>query len=176
MRRIRSGIATFGLAIGMLILPASAQIKQTDLLVAGRALGFIDNLKPGTLRVGIVYDPAIAQSAQQAAELNAAMAGGLRVGTLVLEPVMTPLQDVAGGNAGALLLTVGLGEKAAQARQVSRRRHIPCITFDLRQVRDGNCAVGVRSQPKIEVIVNRAEAQACGLDFAAVFRLMITEI
>jgi hypothetical protein len=43
-------------------------------------------------------------------------------------------------------------------------------------VHNGACAVGVRSQPRIEVIVNRAAAAASGIVLSAVFRMMITEI
>ncbi len=177
MRRIRSTALTIGLTFAALTLPANAQVTQTDMLVAGRALGFIDNLKHSSaVRVGIVYDPANAQSAQQAAELNAAMAGGLRIGGMDLRPVMVPLDKLGGAGVEAFLLTDGLGAAASAVARVSHARKIPCITFDLSQVRDGNCAMGVRSRPRVEVLVNRAAADATGMVLAAAFRIMITEI
>ena len=177
MRFVPSGALTIGLAFGALTLSANAQITQTNLLVAGRALGFIDALKHNSaVRVGIVYDPAVAQSAQQAAEFNAQLAGGLLIGGLNLRPVMVPLDRLDGDGVDAFLLTEGLGAEASRVARVGRARKIPCITFDLAQVRKGNCAMGVRSQPKIEVFVNRAAADATGMELAAVFRMMITEI
>ncbi len=175
--RVRSVILMVGVSIGALTLPANAQITQTDLLIAGRVLGFIDTLKHNSaVRVGIVYDPALAKSAQQAAELKALMAGGLRIGGLDLRPVMVPIGNVEGTGVDAFLLTEGLGAEAARVGRVNRERKIPCITFDLSQVSNGNCAMGVSSWPKIQVFVNREAADACGMELAAVFRMMIKEI
>jgi len=157
-------------------MPARAQVTQSDLLVAGRALGFVNNLKQEDVRIGIVYDPGIARSAQEAAEISAMMAGGLRVGGLFLKPVMIPIDMLTSAGVEALFLTDGLGTEAARVDRTSRKRKLPCITFDLAQVRNGNCAMGVRSRPKVEVFVNRAAADATGMDLAAVFRIMITEI
>lgn len=177
MRRIRSTALTIGLAFAALTLPANAQNTQTDLLVAGRALGFIDNLKQNSaVRVGIAYDPANAQSAQQAAELNAMSANGLSIGGLVFRPVMVPLARLDSASVEVFFLTDGLGAEASRVARISRARKIPCITFDLSQVRDGNCAMGVRARPRVEVLVNRAAADATGIKLAAAFRFMITEI
>ena len=177
MKRVRSIALAIGVSVGALTLPANAQITQTDLLVAGRALGFIDSLKRNsTVRVGIVYDPAVAKSAQQAAELDAILADGLRVGGLDLRPAMVPLDKLESAGIEAFLLTEGLGAAASRVARVSRARKTPCITFDLAQVRNGNCAMGVSARPKVEVFVNRAAADATGMDLAAVFRIMITEI
>lgn len=145
-------------------------------MVAGRALGFLDNLGRGEVRVGVVYDPAVAQSAQQARGLEAGMDGGLRIGNHTLRPVMVPIGQVSGARVDVFFMTVGLGAEGSAIGRVSRARKISCITFDLDQVRNGNCAMGVRAQPKIEVLVNRAAAAASGMELATVFRVMITEI
>jgi hypothetical protein len=57
-----------------------------------------------------------------------------------------------------------------------RSKRIPCITTDLAKVKSGSCAIGVRSQPKIEILVNRNAATGSDLKFSAVFRMMITEM
>ena len=177
MKRVRSIALTVGLSFAALVLPANAQVTQTDLLVAGRALGFIDTLKrDSVVHVGIVYDPGVAQSAQQAAEFNAISANGLRIGGQEFRPVMVPIDRLESAGVEAFFLTEGLGAEAAKVARVSRARKIPCITFDLSQVRNGNCAMGVRSRPRIEVFVNRAAADATGMKLAAVFRIMVTEI
>jgi hypothetical protein len=174
--RIKSAILAIGAVAALLSIPASAEVTQTDMLVAGRAIGFIDNLKHGDVRVGIVYDPGIAQSSQQAAELSTLLNNGLRIGSLTLKPVMLPAGKPDNAGIDLFFLTEGAGSTAARVRRVSRERKIPCITFDLNQVRNANCAMGVRSQPRIEVFVNRAAAEASGIELASVFRMMITEI
>jgi ABC-type uncharacterized transport system substrate-binding protein len=171
--------ATSVLAIGVtaaLMMPARAQVTQTDMLVAGRTIGFIQNLGPGDVRVGIIYDPSVAQSVQQAAEISALMGDGLRIGSLTLRPVKLPVEKLETGGVALFFLTEGLSANAAKIGRTDRERKIPCITFDLSQVRNGTCAVGVRSQPRIEVIVNGAAAKASGTVLSAVFRMMITEI
>ena len=174
MRRI--AFVFFVAGLSALALPAAAQVTQTDLLVAGRAIGFIDNLKRGDVRVGIVYDPNIAQSAQQASELDTGMSDGLHIGNLVLKPVLLPIGKLGSDNSDLYFLTEGVGAEAAKVGHASRARKISCITFDLAQVRNANCTIGVQTQPKIEVFVNRAAAQESGTDLAGVFRIMITEI
>jgi ABC-type uncharacterized transport system substrate-binding protein len=174
--RIKSVVLAIGAVAALLAVPAGAEVTQTDMLVAGRAIGFIDNLKRGDVRVGIVYDPGIAQSSQQAAELGTLLNNGLRIGSLTLRPVMLPAGKSDNGGIDLFFLTEGAGSMAAKVGRASRERKIPCITFDLNQVRNGTCAIGVRSQPRIEVFVNRAAAEASGIELAAVFRMMITEI
>lgn len=177
MSRARSSALAAAFLVAALTLPANAQVTETDLLIAGRALGFIDSLRHNSdVHVGIVYDPAIARSMQQATTFNSATANGLRIGSLVLKPVMVPIASLGSGRVEAFFLTDGLGTEAAKVARASRTRKIPCITFDIAQVRNGNCAMGVRSRPKVEVFVNRAAATATGLDLATVFRMMITEI
>ena len=157
-------------------VPASAHVTERDVLIAARAIGFIHGLPRGDLDVAIVYVPGNAESEQQAHELADRMGSGLRVGNFVLKPSLLPLDQVGRANVGLFFLTQGAGRDATKVGAASRARKIPCITFDLAQVRAGACTIGVRSTPRIEVLVNRAAAEASGTKFAAVFRMMITEI
>jgi ABC-type uncharacterized transport system substrate-binding protein len=176
VRRFAAAALAIGVSITALTMPARAQVTQTDMLVAGRTIGFIQNLGPGDVRVGIVYDPGVAQSAQQATEINALMGDGLRIGSLTLKPVMLPIGKLETSGIALFFLAEGLGANSARVGRADRERKTPCITFDLSQVRNGTCAIGVRSQPRIEVIVNGAAAKASGTVLSAVFRMMITEI
>jgi len=166
------------LALAALLTTSSAwsQVTEMEFLVAARAIGFIDSLRPGALNVGVVYAPGNAQSEQQARELAAFMADGRRVGNFVMQPVLLPIDQVSTRNIGLFFLTQGVGNEARKVASASRSRKIPCITYDLIQVRAGNCTMGVRTEPRIEVLVNGAAAAASGTDLAAVFRMMITEI
>jgi ABC-type uncharacterized transport system substrate-binding protein len=176
VRRFAVAAFALGVAAAALTMPARAQVTQTDMLVAGRTIGFIQNLGPGDVHVGIVYDPGVAQSVQQAAEISALMGDGLRIGSLTLRPVKLPIEKLDAGGVALFFLTEGLSANAAKISRTDHERKIPCITFDLSQVRNGTCAIGVRSQPRIEVIVNGAAAKASGTVLSAVFRMMITEI
>jgi hypothetical protein len=165
------------LASGALMaLPASAQVSDTTLLVAARALSFLQHPMQGEIMVGIVYQPDNPQSALQARQLSAMMQGGFRAGTLVLRPRLIKLDELADSGVGLYFLTSNLGHAAAMLAQQDRSQQIPCVTTDIAQVRDGNCAMGVRALPRVEILVNRTAAAASGMTFSEAFRVMITEL
>jgi hypothetical protein len=74
---------------------------------------------------------------------------------------------VAAADVGLYFLTGGMRAPANKAAIVSK---IPYMTFDLAQVRNGICTIGIQSQPKIEVFVNRkAAAESNTVSFPASF-------
>jgi ABC-type uncharacterized transport system substrate-binding protein len=175
--RMARNAVLFALAVGMAVgaTPASAAVTQSDVLVAGRAIGFMQKFGAGDLRLGIVYAPDSAQSLQQANELQAILGNQFRAGNIVLRPFLVRLDQIGTANASLFFLTEGMGAAATRIAGASKDRKIPCITFDLAQVRSGACAVGVQSSPRIDVFVNAKAAADSGAVFSSVFRLMITE-
>jgi hypothetical protein len=112
---------------------------------------------------------------REAEALKDMLGDGLKIGNVTLRPVLIPVADVQHSTAGLFLLTGGV-EDAALLADSARIKRIPCITTDLAKVKSGSCAIGVRSQPKIEILVNRNAASGSDLKFSAVFRMMITEM
>jgi hypothetical protein len=163
-------------SVALFALPSAAEVSDTTLLIAARALSFLQHPLQGTVVVGIVYQPANPQSALEAQQLDAMMEDGFRAGTLVLRSRLIKLDELASSNVGLYFLTSDLGATAATLAQLNRTRHVPCVTTDIVQVRDGNCAMGVRAQPRVEILVNRAAAAASGMTFSEAFRVMITEL
>ncbi len=163
-------------ALALLGVPALAQaaISESDLQIAARALSFMANPPTGTVRVGIVFDPSNPQSAADAPQLRQLMANGLRVGNLTLQPVPVPISDASSAQVGFFFLTEGAGA-AARLGDIAKAKQVACITVDLAQVRAGACAIGVRSAPRIEILVNQAAAQGSGVTFSTAFRMLITE-
>jgi hypothetical protein len=156
-------------------LPAAADVSAGDMQVMARALGFMSHPPTGVVEVGIIYSPDVPQSSREARSAEELL-GGLSVGGVTLRPQLIPLTQVASAHVGLLFLTGGLGERAQPVAAASRNLRIPCITTDLAQVTRGVCAIGIRSQPRVEVLVNRAAAAAAGTSFSTVFSLMITEL
>jgi hypothetical protein len=154
---------------------AHADFTLNDLQIAGRALGFLDKPVQGQVAAGIIYSPANPQSAREAEALKEMLGDGLRIGNVTLRPVLIPVADLQHSTAALFLLTGGV-EDAAPLAEVARTKRIPCITTDLAKVKSGSCAIGVRSQPKIEILVNRNAAAGSDVKFSAVFRMMITEM
>ena len=156
--------------------PARADVTLTDLQVGARALSFLQKPPAGDLRVGIVYAPGNAESAREAADLQAMMEDGLKVGNVTLRPLRIKVTELASASVDFYFLTSGVAEDAARVAVLTRQKRIPCVTVDLAQVRNGACFMGVRSKPKIEILVNRAAATSSGAAFSSVFRIMITEL
>jgi hypothetical protein len=156
--------------------PLAAEITPTDLQVAGRALGFMTKPLSGDVNVGLIYAPDSRLSVQEAQSLQSRMSNALKIGNSVLKPLLVPMNEVSRVNVGLFFLTPGTGTEADTLARIARAKHIPCITTDVAQVTAGRCAVGIRSQPRIEIIVNRVAAAATGVSFPTVFRMMITEI
>jgi hypothetical protein len=163
-------------SIALFTLPSTAEVSATTLLIAARALSFLQHPLQGDVLVGIVYQPGNPQSALEARQLEAIMEDGFRAGTLVLRSRLVKLDELAGSNVGLYFLTSDLGPAATALAQSTGRLHVPCITTDIAQVRDGNCAMGVRALPRVEILVNRAAAAASGMTFSEAFRVMITEL
>lgn len=156
--------------------PAMADVTENDLIVAARALAFTDKPPKGELRVGIVYTANSPQSVKQADDLQKMMGAGLRVGGMTLKPVPVKLEDAASADVGMFFLTEGTGADGARLAAATRAKRVPCVTVDIAQVQSGACTMGVRSTPKVEILVNRAAAADSGIVFASVFRMMITEL
>jgi ABC-type uncharacterized transport system substrate-binding protein len=162
--------------LAIVCTPAHAQFTQSELQIAGRALAFLEKPLNGDVKAGIVYAPADPQSVRAAEDLRDRLGSGLRVGNLTLKPVMVPVTDVGRADVALFLLVDGMSEGAAKAvTAAAASKHAPCITTDLSQVQSGVCAMGIRAQPKVQILVNRAAAASSGLAFCAVFRMMITE-
>lgn len=174
-RRLAKGLATCAAAV-LSASPAWAQVSPLDIQVAGRALSFLAKPLTGEVTMGIVYSRSNAQSLQEAQDLEKQLGSGLRVGNLTLKPALIAVADAARANVGLFFVTPGMGSDAAALLEITQTKHIPCVTTDLTQVTAGRCAVGVRSTPKIEIVVNRTAAAASGTAFSTVFRMMITEI
>jgi hypothetical protein len=182
MRRLKArkdNAKALGFATGLCFLlllsaPASAA-THNDLVVAARALGFIENPPTGNVAVGIVYVAGVSSSVAQAENLQKLMGTGLKVGSLTLKPVLVKVEDLSTADVRLFFLTEGIGDNGPKVAAAVAAKRIPCITVDLEQVRNGACVIGVRSSPKVEILVNRAAAEKSGTAFPAVFRMMITE-
>jgi hypothetical protein len=173
MKLLGALIAVSGWMIG---IPVRAEITAQDLQIAARALSFMEMPLAGRVRAGIVYSSGDPRSVRQADALQRMLGQGLQIGNVELRPVRIEIGEVARADVDIFLLTDYTGAAGAQMAAVSAAKMAPCITTDLAQVRDGACVMGIRSTPKVEIMVNRAAATNTGIKFAGVFRMLITEL
>jgi hypothetical protein len=157
--------------------PARADITPKDVQVMARALGFTEKPPSGEVNIGIVFAPGNPQSAKEADDLKTLMGAGLKAGNLTLKPVMVKIDDLgSAGDVAAFLLTEGVGADGAKLAAATKTKQKPCVTIDIAQVQSGACVMGIKSEPKVEIVVNKTAAADSGVSFAASFRMMITEL
>ncbi|MDE8346987.1 MAG: hypothetical protein POH28_12580, partial [Acidocella sp.] len=165
-------VAAFSLAP----LSAAAAVTATDMQIAARVLGFTTTPITGTVKLGIVYDPANATSAADETALVGILGSGLTVGAVTLVPVPVPIASLSSASADVLFLTSGLGTAAGPVGSAAAAKKILCMTTDTAANAAGDCAVAVQSDPSVKITVNKAAAAASGVSFATAFTMMITEI
>ena len=153
-------------------LPAQAEFATKDAQVMARVLGFMDQPPPATVNLGIVYD---AGTQKQAEALMAQLGSGLAAGKFTLVPSLVKIGDVGSANVNAFVLMSGVGG-AAKMADITKSKKIPCFTGDRAEVSSGACLVGINTDPKVEILLNKALAASSGISFGAAFKMMITEI
>ena len=173
---MRTALAFLAWYVATTTTGAHAATTQSDLLIAARALSFMQNPPTGQIRVGIVYAAGAPRSVEEADNLQQMLAGGLKVGNLIMIPVKVKIGDIASANVQLFLLTEYVGNDGVRVSDATKTNLSPCITVDIAQVENGTCVMGVRSEPRIEILINRAAATSSGTSFATVFRILITEI
>jgi hypothetical protein len=143
--------------------------------VLARALSFLDPPPVGSVEVGIVYPPHSAPARAEADRIIAAFGDGLRAGNLTLRARPVQVDTVAQAGTMALLLTEAAAPQAAAVAAAVAGRSVLILAFDRSLVDTGAVAMVVRSEPRVEILVNRAAAQAARIKFMAAFRMMIQE-
>jgi len=172
---LRAGLMILSILCPSIAARPALAATDSDVTIAARTLGFMEKPLSGAVRVGVVYAPDDPLSSRDAGALRKSMTNGLTVGGISLNPVMIPVESVGGANVDLLFLAAGVGARASNVRDTGQAKHIPCITLDIDQVRNGNCAIGIKSQPRVEILVNRDVASRSGVSFAGAFKMLITE-
>ena len=161
-------------------LSAHAEMTPRDLQVAARSLAFLTGRDVSHLRIAILYAPNVAASKTEADQLAAAVGESLSAARVTLVPVSPLLLSV--GNLPELdgrdvaFVTSGLEPYQAAIAQAAAARKIVTITADFNCVTNGNCVMGVHSEPRVQLLINRAAARATSTEFAPGFRLLVNEL
>lgn len=166
------------LAVALLSVPAHASdVTERDIQIIGRTLGFMEDLHPGPLDLGIVYSHGDAESQHQAAAMQAMLAGMPVVGKVSLQPHLIAAEDLNTlDHADALFIVPAAGQTSARAAAAGRRLHAPVISTDERCAEAGHCVISFSSAPTVEIIFNRSSAEAAGVRFTAAFRMLVKKL
>lgn len=180
MRETLMKYTAFGLVSAMLVaIPAAVSAAPTkkDVLVASRALNFIQSKPSGTVVAAIVFDSSNAASKADADALVGIIGDKLKSGKVTMT---AKLVDVAslGDMSGATIAFVaeGTGDHHAAISAAAAGSGVLVASTDLACVNAGQCALGVSTQPKVEIFVNKSAASAAGVDFLPAFLMMVKEV
>ena len=146
-----------------------------DLQLVARVLGFLDQPPHGAVEVGVVYPAGSAPARGEAEQLAALFQDGVRAGGVTLRPRLLGVEEAASSRLRVLLLTDAAASQAAMIARAVASRGVLTVTANQVLVDEGLAVMAVRSQPRVEVVVSRAAAQAAGIGFAGAFRMMIQE-
>ena len=175
-RRIRAAALLLAvLVLSMLWAPAhAATLSAKDSAIIAKAIGFLDPAPSGGV-VAVAYDGGNAASKADADAIATLFSGGLAEGSnsVTAKPV-----DVAslGDGSGYVAVIAAQSASGDKIMQAIKAHHIPCITADAPVVQSGQCVMSVESDPKVQITVNHAAAQAIGVSFQSAFRMLIHEI
>jgi hypothetical protein len=153
---------------------ADASLSARDVQIIAKALGFLDPAPHGGGTIAVVFAPASPASKADAIAIVALFGDGLTsVGGLVTaKPVAA---DAVGDGAGYVAVILAAGADNAAPGAPSPHGLLSITGADA-LVKSGKCVMAVHSQPRVEIIVNRAAAHAAGIDFTAAFGMLVHEI
>jgi hypothetical protein len=158
----------------LLAPPALAEAGARNMAVATRALGFMEPKLAGPTVVAIVYDSGDSASEADAREIARGLAVSAPAG-VSFQPQLVPENGLGAlGRVRVVFLAAGVSNPATVFAAASKARAVT-LSFDLACVRVGRCVIGVRTAPKVEILVSRAARQASGIKFSQAFLMLVTE-
>lgn len=156
---------------------AHAEMTPKTIQVATRTLAFVVNPPVGPTEFAILYDPAIPASATDAGIAMKTLDGGLSMRQVTVLPVLLPVSELSRlSHYRFVLVTSGLQDRYDAIAEAARGHGVLTIAADFDCVRRGRCTMAVTAEPRVEILVNRAVSQANGVEFAAAFRILISEM
>ena len=147
---------------------ASITQKEAELLV--RVMGFLQP-PPSGGTIAIAFDLASAASRQDAETIAGYFGSGLKAGGATLTARVMDGGQLSSG--GFVAIIAARGASLDQVAALSRAHRVPCLTGDTRAVESSQCTIAVRSEPRVEILVNRASAASAQVGFGSAFLMMI---
>ena len=114
-------------------------------------------------------DPASRRDAEAIAALFNAGASGAARAVAVPNDVLPQAGD-------CVAIVAAVGAPVDAVMKAAREQHVPCVTANLPLVEAGRCTMWVRSEPRVEIVINHDALVSGGISLAAAFRMMIREL
>lgn len=165
---IFTGVLAHGAAHG-------ASLTHTEVGILARAMGFLQPPLAGTATVAITYDASNPASKLDAEAIAGYFGQGLPSGGAILTPKLIEVRQLLPSGGFAAVIAAA-GVRIEQVADAARALRVACITGDAGSVVSGRCTMAVKSEPKVEIIINRAAAANANVRFGTAFLMMIRQI
>lgn len=170
----RTGLAAlFGIWLACTGPASAASLTGRDVQIIAKALGFLDPAPPGG-SVAVVYEKNVAGSKEDADAIVHLFGDGLASGGGKVTGRAIDAGSLGDGT-GYIAIIMAAGAEDTGATKGGPRRLLSITAAD-GLVRSGRCVMAVHSEPRVEITVNRAAAQAAGIGFTAAFGMLVHEI
>jgi len=139
-------------------------------------MDFVTNAPAGRVGIGIIYDPRIRESADDAQLILESLSSSALHLAPGLKPALIDVRDLDdSADLRVAILADHMKPFYDSLADFGRRTRTLVLSSDLDCARSGKCTVSVASAPRVEVIVSSQQAQASGIQFSDAFRMMVTE-
>lgn len=153
---------------------AAASLSEKEVQILVRAIGFLQPPPTGAATIAVAYDASNPASKQDAEAIASYFGEGLKAGGATLTPKLIEVRQLPSGGFVAIIAAAGV--RIEQIADAARVLHVACVTGDLNAVESGQCVMTVKSEPKVEIIINRAAAARANVGFGTAFLMMIRQI
>jgi hypothetical protein len=152
---------------------AGPTLSHRELQILGGAIAFMQP-PPAGGPIAVVYVASDPASRRDAEAIAGEIGNGLKVGSMRLSAMVVDAGMLA--SSGFAMVITAAGANGPVVGAAVRAAHRLCVTADLAAVQAGTCTMGIRTEPRVEIILNHATAAASGIEFPVALRMMIHEI
>jgi hypothetical protein len=153
---------------------ALAETNPRNIAVATRAVGFMVPKLAGVTPVAVVHAAGDSASEADANQIARALSSA-SVNGLIFKPQLVASNDLGAISRVKVVFVASRTPNQAAVFNAASKAHAVTISFDMGCVAAGHCIVGVRTSPKVEIVVSRAARQASGINFSQAFLMLVTE-
>ncbi len=150
----------------------AASLTSRDVQIIAKVLGFLDPAPSGG-RVAVVYAAGNAASRADAEAIVASFGDGISSGGGTITARLIDRKSLPQSPGYIAVILAAGAEDAGPSTPMPHG--ILSITAADELVLSGACVMAVHSQPRVDITVNHAAAQAAGVAFTSAFSMLVHE-
>ncbi|MTJ81064.1 MAG: hypothetical protein F8N37_08605 [Telmatospirillum sp.] len=159
-----------------LLAAPSQATTLNELRVAVRIFDFMIDPPRGRTPLAVIFDGQNKASQEDAVSIGNWLNSGISSEKAQFIPILVDvlhLSEVPYVRVG--IVAGGASAHFERVLDYALKNHTVTISSDMGCMQSGICTVGIAGTPRVEVVINRAVAASCGVEFSEAFRLMVRE-